>query len=286
MIRIPFLLSGVLACGPVLLANGKGNTKAQPTPLPEQPAVAVEGSAAAKLIRYGERDIVRVRAKVRYTTLIVLPKNEQILDFTCGDKEFWIVNGTQNFAYVKPAKAGSETNLNLITASGNVYSFVLTEISESGQAEPDMKVFIEPKEESMISAVNASPKFVTAQQVEDFRQQVEIAKAETRELKETAQATIEREVNRYRSEYPSKIKFPYRFERAKPPFGVTAIYHDGKFTYIQANPQETPALYEIKDDKPNLVNFEFKDGLYVVTKVLESGYLSIGKQKLNFIRQE
>ena len=286
MIRSFLLLSGVLTCGPVLLANGKGNTKAQPTPPPEQPAIAVEGLAAAKLIRYGERDIVRVRAKVRYTTLIVLPKNEQILDFTCGDKEFWIVNGTQNFAYVKPAKAGSETNLNLITASGNVYSFVLTEISESGQAEPDMKVFIEPKEESMISAVNASPKFVTAQQVEDFRQQVEIAKAETRELKETAQATIEREVNRYRSEYPSKLKFPYRFERAKPPFGVTAIYHDGNFTYIQANPQETPALYEIKDDKPNLINFEFKDGLYVVTKVLESGYLSIGKQKLNFIRQE
>ena len=286
MIRTFLVLSSVLTCGPVLLANGKGSTKAQSTPLPEQPPAAAETSAAAKLIRYGERDIVRVRAKVRYTTLIVLPKNEHILDFTCGDKEFWIVNGTQNFAYVKPAKAGSETNLNLIAASGNVYSFVLTEISESGQAEPDMKVFIEPKEESMISAVNGAPKFVTAQQVEDFRQQVEIAKAETRELKQTAQATIEREVGRHRSEYPSKLKFPYRFERGKPPFGVTAIYHDGKFTYIQANPQEMPALYEIKDDKPNLVNFEFKDGLYVVTKVLESGYLSIGKQRLNFIRQE
>jgi len=60
----------------------------------------------------------------------VLPKNEQILDFTCGDKEFWIVSGTQNFAYVKPAKVNFQTNLNLITASGNVYSFVLTEVSE------------------------------------------------------------------------------------------------------------------------------------------------------------
>ena len=73
--------------------------------------------------------MIAVKAKVRFTTLIVLPKQEQILDFTCGDKEFWIVNGSQNFAYVKPAKAGSRTNLNLITASGNVYSFVLSEVS-------------------------------------------------------------------------------------------------------------------------------------------------------------
>ena len=45
-------------------------------------------------------------ARLRFTTLIVLPKAEQILDFVCGDKEFWVVNGAQNFAYVKPAKAG------------------------------------------------------------------------------------------------------------------------------------------------------------------------------------
>ena len=85
----------------------------------------------ARVVPYGERDIVEVNAKVRYTTLLVLPKHEQILDFTCGDKEFWIVDGNQNFAYVKPAKEGSETNLNLITASGNVYSFALAEISGS-----------------------------------------------------------------------------------------------------------------------------------------------------------
>ena len=73
--------------------------------------------------------MLRLNAKLRYTTLIVLPKNEQILDFTCGDKEFWIVNGTQNFAYVKPAPK-AQTNLNLITASGNVYSLVTTESRE------------------------------------------------------------------------------------------------------------------------------------------------------------
>src|SRR5437899_3278224 len=116
----------------------------------------------AKVVSYGEKDVIAVKAKVRFTTLIVLPKQEQILDFTCGDKEFWIVNGSQNFAYVKPAKAGSRTNLNLITASGNVYSFVLTEVSGTSAVEPDLKVFVELKEEAMTSAMNGAPRFVSA----------------------------------------------------------------------------------------------------------------------------
>jgi type IV secretion system protein VirB9 len=249
----------------------------------DMPIAATPGLSAT-LVKYGERDIVRLRAKLRYTTLIVLPKSEQILDFTCGDKEFWIVNGNQNFAYVKPAKANSQTNLNLITASGNVYSFVLNEVSGAG--DPDLKVFVEPKDDSMISAMGAAPKFVAASQVDDYRHQVEIAKEETREAKRTAQTTVEREVSKYRDEYPTGLKFAYHFERDKKPFQVTSIYHDDKFTYIQASPEETPALYEVKDGKPNLINFEYRNGTYIVGKILDSGYLAIGKARMNFSRQE
>jgi type IV secretory pathway VirB9-like protein len=240
----------------------------------------------AKVVSYSDKDVIPVKAKVRFTTLIVLPKQEQILDFTCGDKEFWIVNGSQNFAYVKPAKPGSRTNLNLITGSGNVYSFVLSEVTEATDSEPDLKIFVEPKDESMLSAANGQPRFVTAQQVEDYRQQVEIAKAEAREAKQAAQAAIERETNQFRADYPANLKFSYRVETAKRPFNVTAIYTDGKFTYIQAHPDEPPALYELKDGKPDLIQFEFRNGTYVAAKVLDSGYLAIGKQKLSFVHQE
>jgi type IV secretory pathway VirB9-like protein len=262
-------------------------TSMKPIPASTTPgAVAAEAPYDARIVQYGERDVVRVRAKLRYTTLIVLPKSEQILDFTCGDKEFWVVNGTQNFAYIKPAKAGSGTNVNLITASGNVYSFALTEVSEQQDARPDLKVFVEPRDESMAAALNGTPRFFPAAQVEDWRQQVEMARTEAREAKQQAQAALERETARMRSEYPNSLRFPYRFERGRRPFEVTGMWHDGKFTYIQANAQETPALYEIKDGKPNLIQFDFKNGTYTVAKVLESGYLAVGKQKLNFIRQE
>jgi type IV secretion system protein VirB9 len=232
------------------------------------PAVIASTPSApsAKTVAYNERDVVPIKAKIRFTTLIVLPKQEQILDFTCGDKEFWIVNGSQNFAYVKPAKADSRTNLNLITASGNVYSFVLTEISDSPNSEPDLKIFIEPKDESMVAAANGQPRFVPAQQVEDYRQQVEIAKTEAREAKQAAQTAVERDTGQFRSQYPASLKFPYRIETEKKPFNVTAMFTDGKFTFIQAHPDEPPALYELKDGKPDLIHFDFRDGTYIASR--------------------
>lgn len=236
----------------------------------------------AKVVSYSEKDVVQIKTRLRYTTLLVLPKNEQILDFVCGDKDEWVINGTQNFAYLKPAKLGARTNLNLITASGNVYSFVLTEISQVPDSQPDLKVFIELKDEGMLSAAGGPPKFVSAQEVQDYKQQVALAKDETRQVKETAQATIDRGISRF----ISNVRFPYRFEAGKKPFYIRAMYHDGRFTYIQARPEETPTLYETKDGKPNLVNFDYRDGVYVVDKVLDRGYLVIGKQKLGFTREE
>jgi type IV secretory pathway VirB9-like protein len=41
----------------------------------------------ARVVKYGQDDIVTVHAKLRFSTLIVLPEKEEILDFTTGDKE-------------------------------------------------------------------------------------------------------------------------------------------------------------------------------------------------------
>ena len=112
--------------------------------------------------------------------MIVLPRDERILDFVCGDKEFWIVNGNENLAYIKPAKAGAQTNLNLITASGNVYSFLLTEVSESRGRTPDLKVYVDLTEPSMAASQPASPALSRRSSVEDYRQQIELAKQEAR----------------------------------------------------------------------------------------------------------
>lgn len=259
----------------------------KPTDKPKESAKpvatpAVERGSPTKTVAYSEKDVVTLKTKLRYTTLIVLPKSEQILEVTCGDKELWVVNGGQNMAYIKPAKPGAHTNVNIITASGNIYSFLLSEVSEDAKAEPDLKVFVEPNEESMISAAANAPRFYSSQQVDDYKQQVELAREEAKRTRASAQATIDKGI----STFVDSVRFPYRFEAGRKPFYVRAMYTDDRFTYIRARPEETPTLYEFKDGKPNLVNFTYRNGMYIVDKVLDTGYLAIGKQKLVFSKQE
>ncbi len=166
-----------------------------------------------------------------------------------------------------------------MAASGNVYSFVLTETSDG---DPDLKLFVELRDDTMMSALAGAPEFVPAQQIDDFRQQAEIAQAQARSARQAAQSSIDSQISAFRSDYPTRMKFTYRFEREKKPFAVTAIFHDDRCTYIQANPEETPALYEVKEGKPNLINFQFHNGTYVVDKILDSGYLAIGKSGRHF----
>ena len=252
---------------------------------PASPARAA--AETARVVKYAKEDIVPVRAKLRFSTLIVLPDDEEILDFTTGDKEFWIINGSHNLCYVHPAQAGIRSNLNLITASGHVYSFVLTEISNDPNAEPDLKIFVELKEGSGIAAKNGLRGYVSAGEAEAYKKELEILRAQTADQLHAAQVQTADEVSRFRSSYATKLQFDYRLDSkaAREPFLVSAIYHDDVFTYIKCAAREKPALYEMKDGKPNLTNFQLENGVYIVPKVLDAGYLAIGKKKLPFARQ-
>jgi type IV secretory pathway VirB9-like protein len=267
----------VVSCSMLLLSGGLARAaSSRDTSPPSDP------TPTSRVVRYSPQDVIPLFAELRFTTLIVLPAEERILDFLCGDKDFWIVNGNQNLAYVKPAKSGARTNLNLVTASGNVYSFVLTEVSEPRGHDPDLKVYVELTEPSMVAAAGAPPRYVTSQQVEDSRQQVELA----REDAKAAAQRATREVARFREQFPLSLHFTYHFVANTKPFRVRAIYDDGTFTFIQARSTEPPTLYEIKDGKPSLVQYQLHDGVYVVDKVLDQGYLAIGNKRLPFLRVE
>ncbi len=135
--------------------------------------------AAARVVKYAKEDIVPVHAKLRFSTLIVLPDDEEILDFTTGDKEFWVINGAHNLCYVHPAQAGIRSNLNLITASGHVYSFLLIEISNQPNAEPDLKLFVERKEESAATANNGLRGYVSAGEAQAYKKELEALRSQT-----------------------------------------------------------------------------------------------------------
>src|SRR6516164_3855833 len=121
---------------------------------------AQAATVSGRTVKYSQQDIVSVHAKIRFSTLIVLPQNEDILDFATGDKEFWIINGAHNLCYVHPAQTGIRSDLHLITSTGRVYSFLLTEVSNDPSMEPDLKLFVEPKEESTIGSATALQGYV------------------------------------------------------------------------------------------------------------------------------
>jgi type IV secretory pathway VirB9-like protein len=252
-----------------------------------QASPARAATEAARVVKYAKEDIVPVRAKLRFSTLIVLPDDEEILDFTTGDKEFWIINGSHNLCYVHPAQAGIRSNLNLITATGHVYSFVLTEISNDPNAEPDLKIFVEPKEGSGIAAKTGLHGYVSVGEAEAYKKELETLRAQTADQLHAAQVQVGEQVNHFRSSYATKLQFDYLLDgkAAREPFLVSTIYHDDTFTYIKCAAREKPALYEMKDGKPNLINFQLESGVYIVPKILDSAYLAIGKKKLPFTRQ-
>src|SRR3954463_16561494 len=95
--------------------------------------------AGIREVTASDRDLIPLQTRLRYTTMVVLPEGEEILDVICGDRDFWVISAAQNIAHVKPAKAGAETNLNLVTSSGTIYSFLLSEKS----SQPDLKVYVQ-----------------------------------------------------------------------------------------------------------------------------------------------
>ena len=265
--RITFLLSVI--CGALLAET--------PAALP---------NSGARTVKYAETDIIPIHAKIRFSTLIVLPVNEEILDATTGDKEFWIINGAHNLCYLHPAQQGIRSNLNLITSTGHVYSFLLTEISNEPNVEPDLKVFVERKEESTINGASGVPPLARASEVQAYKAAVDAARADAAQAVRAAEERARKDISEYREQYAGKLEFDYSYnaKAARAPFSVAAIYHDDKFTYIKSSAQEKPTIYELKDGKPNLINFELANGVYVIPKIVDQGYLALGKKKLNFER--
>ena len=239
--------------------------------------MAVAQTGGVREVSATERGVIPLQTRLRYTTMVVLPEGEEILDVLCGDRDFWVISATHNIAHVKPAKAGAETNLNLVTSSGAIYSFMLTEKSSP----PDIKVYVQSarrrnhrEAEVLLRRMQAQVQTLEAQ-IEELRA---AAREEARRLDEAVAA--------YRQQYPTRLQFPYGAPKYEKPFLVRSMWHDGEFTYVKTDATELPALYELKDGKPAIVNFQVREGTYVVPKVLDRGYLALGNQRFTFEQQE
>ena len=207
----------------------------------------------------GEDRIHRLRTQVRHTTVIVLPADENILDFVVGDSEYWHLTGAANVAFLKPLRPDAATNIALVCESGR------------------------------LSGGSGRPAFVARSEVAAYQQMAAEAAEAARSAREAAEAGIleartqaESAIEEFRAGYPERLAFEYRLDgdAADRPFLVEAMWHDGQFTYLRSHAQESPALYELRDGEPALVAYDLtEEGLYIARHVLADGWLQIGDKR-------
>src|SRR5580704_1438948 len=267
------LMSSGLAVGAVTTSQAATS----PTLLPSAPRTVV--------IHETETPPV-IRAGLLQSTLILLPAEEKVATVFGGDTVSWVFDGghvASRFISIKPKVANTTTDVHIVSDHGNEYTLQLREVSSDGDPHFDSKVFVTPGDQAGKDKLAAMPVFVPAAELDKAKQEAAAAKeAQAAELKgESAKA------EQYRSQYPSNLHFDYAWDQKKGrALGLVQIWRDDKFTYLRGQFQETPALYETKDKKGSLINFDFNDGLYTVPKQLDNGYLAIGKQKVEFHRTD
>jgi type IV secretion system protein VirB9 len=248
----------------------------QPHPLsPSAPrAVTVSAADAPPVIRTG----------LLQSTLVALPPEEKVATVFGGDTVNWAFDGghvPSRFLSIKPKVANATTDIHIISDHGNEYTLQLREISGDQDPHFDANVFIEPGDKDAKDRLAELPVFVPASELDKVKKDAADAKAAEAGERKTEEAKNEE----YRSQYPGTLHFDYTWDQSKgKALGLQEIWRDDKFTYLRGQFQETPALYELKDKKPSLINFDFNNGLYTIPKELENGYLAIGKQKVEFHR--
>jgi type IV secretory pathway VirB9-like protein len=225
-----------------------------------------------------------IRAGLLQSTLILLPPEEKVATVFGGDTVDWVFDGgriASRFISIKPRVANTTTDVHIVSDHGNEYTLQLREISGDEDPHFDSKVFISPGDKAAKDKLAELPVFVPASELDKVKEEAAAAKvAEAAERK-----TEETKAEQYRSQYPGTLHFDYTWDQSKgKTLGLQQIWRDDKFTYLRGEFQETPALYELKDKKGSLINFDYNAGLYTVPKELEHGYLAIGKQKVEFHR--
>lgn len=228
-----------------------------------------------------------VRAGLLQSTLIELPAEEKIATVFGGDTASWVFDAghvASRYISIKPRVADATTDLHIISDHGNEYTVELREISnDKDNPHFDSKVSLSSSDAKAVANIAKAPVFIPAAEAEvkeaQLRKEADDAKkAAAAEHKTSTDAN-----EKFQAAYPGTLHFDYSWDQKKgSALGLQQIWRDDKFTYLRGQFQETPALYELKDGKGSLINFDFANGLYTIPKTVVQGYLSIGKQRVDF----
>lgn len=96
---------------------------------------------------YNELETYKLRLRIFMSTLILLPKEDEIESFKIGDASVFRahINGVRVLA-VQPEVAGADTSLHIEGKSGNFYTFYLRSDNDKSKYVPHLKVLIKDRQ--------------------------------------------------------------------------------------------------------------------------------------------
>ena len=226
-----------------------------------------------------------IRAGLLQSTLILLPAEEKVATVFGGDTVDWVFDGghvASRFIRIKPKIANSTTDIHIVSDHGNEYTLQLQESLERRRSSFRFQGFHHSrrqggKGQACRAACLCSRRRV-GQGEAGGRKRPRHKQANERKAEET-------KAEQYRSQYPGQLHFDYTWDQKKgKELGLQQIWRDDKFTYLRGQFQETPALYELKDGKGSLINFDFNDGLYTVPKSSTTAISPSANKRVEFHR--
>jgi type IV secretion system protein VirB9 len=228
-----------------------------------------------------------VRAALLQSTLIELPQEEKVATVFGGDTVSWVFDAghvASRYISIKPKVADSTTDLHIVSDHGNEYTIELREIS-SDKDNPhfDSKVYVKSSDAKAAENIAKAPVFVPAAEAEAKEAELKKEAEDARKAADADHKAVASAAESFKASYPATLHFDYTWDHKKgDALGIKEIWRDDKFTYLRGEFQETPALYELKDGKGSLINYDFANGLYTIPKTVLQGYLSIGKKRVDF----
>jgi type IV secretion system protein VirB9 len=238
-------------------------------------AIGFSASAAdtVAVARYHDRDLIPIKTKLRFTTLVVLPPGEEIDEVTCGDKQYWVIEGKDNILHVKPAKEGAVTNVNVVLKSHAVYSFVVEEIGTRG--DPELKIVLGEDEalrlraetkalEARIASLSAEKDAALAQAESKRQADLEAHRAEM--------ARVEAEMPARILSFLTKQKFDY-WCVVKTNVCLAAVFATESETYVIGHLGIAPSFSgtDAQGKYHSVISFKKEGDVYKLDKSIVNG---------------
>ena len=228
-----------------------------------------------------------VRVGLLQSTLFELPAGEKVVTVFGGDTNSWIFDAghvASRYVSIKPKIADETTDVHIVSDHGNEYTVELREISsDKNDSHFDSKINISSSDTKAADNIAKPPMFVPAAEADAKEAQLRKEADDAKKAAEADHKTVATAAESFKASYPGTLRFDYTWDQKKgAALGIQQIWRDDKFTYLRGQFQETPALYELKDGKGSLINYDFANGLYTIPKTVVQGYLSIGKQRVEF----